>query len=101
MITVSEEARALVRDLLANEASAARERGEAPGVRITALAQAGETAFEVQIAQMPHADDTVIETGDVRLFLDRQAAGALDDAELVIDGGELALALPAPATADG
>jgi len=101
MITVSEEARALVRDLLASDASKASERGTDRGVRITALAQAGETAFEVQIAQMPHADDTVIETGDVRLFLDRQAAGALDDAELVVDGGELALALPEPATADG
>ncbi len=96
MITVSEEARALVRDLLASKAS---ERGTDRGVRITAAAS--EIAFEVQIAQMPHADDTVIETGDVRLFLDRQAAGALDDAELVVDGGELALALPEPATADG
>jgi hypothetical protein len=36
----------------------------------------------------------VVEVDGVRLFLDQGAVEALDDAELVVDAGNLALALP-------
>lgn len=95
MIQVSEEARALVRRLLVDAEGAGR------GVRITGVDQDGDTAFEIQVADRPEANDAVLETGGIRLFLDRQAADALDDAELVVDGGDLALAVPEPAGGGG
>lgn len=64
------------------------------GIRISAEEQRDGIACEIQAAEGPAGDDTVVEIAGVRLFLDRAAAGALDDAELVVEDGELALALP-------
>ncbi len=51
--------------------------------------------FLAQLTGMlpPVADDVVVETGGVRPFLDPGAADGLDDAELVVEDGDLALAL--------
>ncbi|MBI3972968.1 MAG: HesB/YadR/YfhF-family protein [Chloroflexi bacterium] len=89
MIRVSEEAQALIRRLLTNEGA------PGGGVRITAAGEEdGGSAFELQATESPERGDVVLETGGVRLFLDRQAADALDDAELAVEDGDLALAVP-------
>ncbi len=98
MIQISQEARALLRRLLSDEDDAGR---AGRGVQITAVAEGGDTGFEIQIAGRPAPGETVIETGGVRLFLDSHAADALDDAELVVEDGELALAVPELAGAPG
>ena len=51
-------------------------------------------ACELEVAERPAAGDAVVEVDGVRLFLDQGAVEALDDAELVVDAGNLALALP-------
>jgi Fe-S cluster assembly iron-binding protein IscA len=92
MIRVTGEARQLIQRLLADEGVAGG------GLRITAAALPGEgggAAFELEMAPRPAPGDVVVETGGVRLFLDPPAADALDAAELVVEQGELALALPA------
>lgn len=95
MIRLSNEARAFVRRLLAGEGT------PDGGVRITAAEEDDGIACEVQLADQPVPGDTVLEQDGVRLFLDSVAADALDDAELVVEDGELALALPEAAEAAG
>jgi len=81
----------LLRRLLSDEDDASM---AGRGVRITGVAEGGDTAFEIQIADRLAPGETMLETGGVRLFLDRQAVDALDDTELVVEEGELALAIP-------
>ena len=90
MIHVTEEARDHIRRLLATAGP------PEAGIRITARAEGdgGDLACEVEVAGRPKRGDAVLETGGVRLFFDARAADALDDAELVVEDGELALALP-------
>lgn len=90
MITVSQEARAHIPRLLADA------RAPGGGLRIRAAKREEDESVtcELEVAGRPDADETVVETGGVRLFLDRDTADFLDVAELVMEDGELALALP-------
>jgi Fe-S cluster assembly iron-binding protein IscA len=49
---------------------------------------------EMQFVDQPEPTDVVVAARGVHLFLNSQAADALDEAELVVDDGEVALALP-------
>ena len=91
MIRVGDEARRAILHLL-SEAGALT-----GGVRLTVAAEAGETTCELEVADRPEVGDMVLEVGGVRLFLDARAADALDDAELVVERGEIAVALRAAA----
>ena len=88
MISISRDAGGHVRRLLDDAGL------PSGGIRISAEELGDGIACEIQAAEGPARDDTVIEIAGVRLFLDRAAAGALDGAELVVEDGELALALP-------
>ena len=89
MIRVAEPAREHIRRLLA-EAGTSQD-----GLRISATEeQDGELTCEMQVVDHPEPADVIVETQRVRLFLNRQAVEALDQAELTLDNDELALALP-------
>ncbi len=90
MIAVSQRAREHIRRLLADSG--------APdgGLRIRATPEDDrpeQLRCELEIAERAGAHETVVETGGVRLFLDARTADLLDDAELVIEEGDLALAV--------
>lgn len=91
MIAASQQARAHVRRLLA---AAGAPDG---GLRIRAAREEGQPdrlQCELEVVQRPEGDEVVIETGGVRLFLDARTADLLDDAELVVENRDLALAVP-------
>lgn len=89
MIGVTEEAREYIRRLLGDAGT-----GNG-GLRITAGDdEGGELTCELQVVDHPESSDVVVQTHGVRLFLDSRAAGALDDAKLIVEQGDLALAMP-------
>lgn len=76
MLTLTDRAVAAIRDLMVGE-----ELPPQAGLRITPK-EGSPGDFELFLASVPHAGDQVIEKEDVRVFLEPQAAAALDDKTL-------------------
>lgn len=93
MISVSEQAREHIRRLLADA-------GTAQGsLRLSATEdEDGDLTCEMQVSDQPEPSDIVVEIQGVRLLLTSQVADALDKAELTVEDGELALAVPEAAS---
>lgn len=91
MLTLTDRAVAAIRDLMVGE-----DLPPQAGLRI--MPKAGDTeTLELFLASVPHAGDQVIEKEDVRVFLEPEAAAALDDktldAEISPSGTRLSLHL--------
>jgi iron-sulfur cluster assembly protein len=81
MLAVTENAVAVIRDLTSQETVP-----DGAGLRIAADPQAG--ALTLSLAPRPEAGDQVVDAAGARLFLDADAATALDDKALdaAVDG---------------
>lgn len=91
MLTITENAAEVIKMLLANNDQAA-----SSGLRIAATADGQAIGLQASIADEPTSDDEVIETGEVRVFLESQAAEVLDQKVLDAqqsDNGEVELAI--------
>lgn len=73
MLTMTNEARTAVESIVAN--ANATTTG---GVRI-AEDGSGSNGFALSVTPEPQVDDTVVDDGGARVFLDEAAAAALDD----------------------
>lgn len=76
---------------------------DSAGLRIvahTAAQDHGRGELSLSLAQAPQGDDAVVESGDARVFLETEAAQALDqqqlDATVGADGGVKFLIAPQP-----
>ncbi|MGP8000063.1 MAG: Fe-S cluster assembly protein HesB [Streptosporangiaceae bacterium] len=90
MLTLTESAVTAIRSLTSQP-----ELPEDTGLRIMSQEQGGQ-AFQVTLAESPVAGDQVIETSGARVFLEPDAAIALDDKSLdaqVDDEGTVAFTL--------
>jgi iron-sulfur cluster assembly protein len=90
MLTLTDSAVTAIRNLTSQP-----ELPEDTGLRIMAQ-QEGGPAFQVTLAESPVAGDQVIETAGARVFLEPDAAVALDDKALdaqVDDQGTVAFTL--------
>jgi iron-sulfur cluster assembly protein len=91
MLTITDNAAEVIKMLLANN-----DQPESSGLRIAASVEGEALGFQASIADEPGSEDEVIETGGVRVFLESEAAEALDDKVLVAqqnDNGEVELAV--------
>lgn len=75
MVIVSDHAATAIRDLT-------HQPQTPPGAGLRIAADAGQQRLALSVAAGPAEDDAVIETGGALLFLDPQAASALDDKAL-------------------
>jgi iron-sulfur cluster assembly protein len=75
MLTLTESARDVVRDMVSAE-----DAPEGSGLRIAAEPTGeGEAALSLAVAESPADGDEVVEEDGARLFLEPQAASLLDD----------------------
>ncbi|GAA3445313.1 hypothetical protein [Planomonospora venezuelensis] len=79
MLTLTEKAVEAIRDLMVGE-----NLPKEAGLRITPKADDAST-LELSLTSVPHDGDQVIRKEDVRVFLDPEAAAALDDQMLDAD----------------
>lgn len=79
MLTITSDAATAVRAIV----EASEIPSDAGGLRIAK--DAGEQALALSLAAVPAEDDTVVDAGGARVFLDEQAAQLLDDK--VLDAG--------------
>lgn len=75
MLTLTDNARAVVASLVQNE-----NRGAESGLRIAqAETDDDRLRFSVSLASAPEADDQIIETTEARVFVEPDAVAALSD----------------------
>ncbi|GIH77477.1 Fe-S cluster assembly protein HesB [Planobispora longispora] len=79
MLTLTEKAVEAIRDLMVGE-----NLPKEAGLRITPK-PGDESTLELSLTSVPHAGDQVIKKEDVRVFVDPDAAAALDDQTLDAD----------------
>jgi Fe-S cluster assembly iron-binding protein IscA len=77
MLELSEQAVGVIRDIV-NEG----EVGPDGGLRISGVADNGETALDFELAEAPVEGDEIVRENGAVLFLDEIAAAVLDDKRL-------------------
>ena len=100
MLTLTENASTIVRDITRNVAGNIAEQAGQPGqpesVGLRITSDGDESSFAIGTAEAAEPADQVVEQGGATIYLDQQAAGLLDDKILdavVDDAGRVEFAL--------
>ena len=91
MLTLTENASTIVRDITAQEGMP-----ESAGLRITTEPAGDQAGFAISAADQPQTDDQVVEQSGATIYLDQTSAELLDDKILdaaVDDQGKVEFAL--------